>query len=237
MGVEDAGIYRLRTATDSTWAGQPAYGRRESVWQRLGHGLSALLRLVFPVVLLVSVLAACYLYLDTKLSILADARGSWLSLGHVLLPATFFLIALTNRRYGASYAFAQVALAVGAIVCTVVFGADSLRGLLPTHAEPTMRFAAAFGGAFFVASCVSILMFDGARGAHWWSAPLVGFLAAAFVFPAIFFPAAYAGTDEAPWLNHMIAYFGLMVGAAIVGLLPYWFLRRMVPPLSGFGGY
>lgn len=190
-----------------------------------------------PVLLLVSALSVCYVYLDTKLALLQDARGHWLSLGQALLPGAFFAIALTNRRYGPTYAFAQVVLALAAIAGVVVFAADSLRGLLAAHAVPTIRFATSFGVAFFIASFVSILIFDGARGPRWWMAPLFGLIAPAFVFVAIFFPAAYAGLGETDWLPHMFAFFGLMLGAAVLSLIPYWLLRGIVPPLSGFGGY
>lgn len=237
MGVEDAGIYRLRTASDAAWPAQVGYRRREGIWPRLSQGAGALLRLVVPVMLLVSALAGAYLYLDTKLPYFADGGITWLTVGHALVPATFFVVALTNRRYGASYAFAQVAVSMLVIVAALGFAADSLQGLIPAHAVPTMRFATAFGGAFFVTSFVSILMFDGARGPRWWTAPLTGFVAAALVFPAIFFPAAFAGTTDTLWIGHMLVFGGLMFGAAFAALIPYWLLRSMVPPLSGFGGY
>jgi uncharacterized PurR-regulated membrane protein YhhQ (DUF165 family) len=237
MGVEDAGIYRLRTASDAAWPAQVAYRKREGIWQRLSQGAGAMLRLVVPVMLLVSALAGTYLYLDTKLPYFADGGAAWLSVGHALVPATFFVVALTNRRYGASYAFVQVAVSIVVIVAALAFASDSLRGLIPAHAVPTARFAMAFGGAFFVTSFVSILMFDGARGPRWWTAPLVGLISAALVFPAIFFPAAFAGTTDTVWFNHMFVFGGLMFAAAFAALIPYWLLRSMVPPLSGFGGY
>ncbi len=237
MGVEDAaGLYRLRTASDAAWPAQ-AYRKRENLWQRAGSGLAAAARLIVPVLLLVSALAGTYLYLDTKLPYFADNGVAWLTLGHALLPASFFAIALTNRRYGASYAFAQVALSMIVVTIAIAVASDSLRVLVPAHAVPSTRFATAFGGAFFVSSFVSILMFDGARGPRWWTAPLVGFAAAALLFPAVFFPAAFAGTPDPLWVRHLFEFMGLMLGSAFVALVPYWLLRSMVPPLSGFGGY
>jgi uncharacterized PurR-regulated membrane protein YhhQ (DUF165 family) len=219
------------------WPVTASYRKRETVWQRLGLAFNAVGRLALPVVLLVSALAVCYVYLDTKLTAFADASGSWLSLGQALLPGAFFAVALTNRRYGPSYAFAQVVLALAAIAGAFAFGEDSLRGLLPVHAVPTTRFVASFGIAFLLASFVSILLFDGARGSRWWTAPLLGLMASAVVFAAIFFPAAYAGQGDAIWVQHMFAFFGLMLGGAMLSLIPYWILRGIVPPLSGFGGY
>jgi uncharacterized PurR-regulated membrane protein YhhQ (DUF165 family) len=219
------------------WPATASYRSPDTAWQRLGAALGALGRLVLPVLLLVSTLAVCYVYLDTKLTLLADSAGRWLSLGQALLPSTFFAVALTNRRYGPAYAFAQVVLAMLAIAGAVTLEWNSLRGLLPLHAEPTTRFVASFGAAFFLASFVSIVLFDGARGPRWWTAPLFGLMGPAFVFAAIFFPAAYAGLGDAAWVAHMFAFFGLMLGAAVLSLAPYWVLRGVVPPLSGFGGY
>ena len=238
MGVEDASLYRLRTAADAAWPSQAtAFRKREGIWQRLGVGAGVILRLVVPVLLLVSALAGAYLYLDAKLPYFADHGTAWLTLGHALVPVSFFVIALTNRRYGASHAFAQVAVSMVVIVAAIAVASDSLRGLVPAHAVPSMRFAMAFAAAFFVASFISIVMFDGARGPRWWAAPLVGLAAAALVFPAIFFPAAFAGTTDALWLRHMLIFGGLMLGSVFVSLIPYWLLRGIVPPLSGFGGY
>jgi uncharacterized PurR-regulated membrane protein YhhQ (DUF165 family) len=237
MGVEDAGLYRLRTASEAAWPQQVAFRKQESFWQKLGGSLTAVGRLVVPVLLLVSALAGTYLYLDTKLPYFADNGVAWLTLGHAILPAAFFAIALTNRRYGSSYAFAQLAVSMLAIVVAIAVAADSLRGLVPAHAVPSMRFATAFGGAFFVSSFVSILMFEGARGPRWWTAPLVGLATGAIAFSAIFFPAAFAGTPDPLWVGHLFVFMGLMFGSAFVALVPYWLLRSMVPPLSGLGGY
>ena len=236
-GIENAGLYRLRTASDIAWPATASYRKRDTFGQRLWTGLGAIGRLVLPVLLLVSALAVCYVYLDTKLTTFADTSGNWLSLGEALVPAAFFAVALTNRRYGPSYAFAQVVLAIMTIAVVVLFAANALRGLLPLHAVPSTRFVASFGVAFFLASFVSILLFDGARGPRWWTAPLLGLIAPAFVFAAIFFPSAYAGLGDMLWVQHMFAFFGLMLGAAVLSLIPYWVLRGVVPPLSGFGGY
>jgi len=224
------------------WPAQASYRRRESGWARLSAAVVALGRMVVPVLLLVSALAACYTYLDTKLVLLADTSGRWLTLGHLILPSTFFAVALTNRRYGPSYAFAQVVLALAVCAAAIVFAADSLRGLIPAHAEPSMRVATSFAVAFFLASFVSILLFDAARGPRWWTAPLLGLAAPALVFSSLFFPMAYAGaaaagTGDRLWFAHMLGYLCVMTAAAIVSLIPFWALRAIVPPLSGFGGY
>ena len=231
---EEARLYRLRSATDAAWPGTVAYKRRDSVWRGIGAFFSAIARLFLPVLMLVSAFAAIYLYLDTKLPLLSDE--SWLTVSHAIVPVSFFVIALTNRRYGASYAFAQVALSFAAVLGVVFFMPGAFAGLLSPAIEPTARVAGAFGVSYFLASFLSIIMFDGARGPRWWTAPLLGLLSASLVFAAIFYPAAYGGT-HVPWAHEMVVYGWLTLVAAVIALVPYWLLRAMVPPLSGFGGY
>src|SRR5262249_1066455 len=155
-GVDDASLYRLRTATDTTWQGSVAFKRKDSVWHRIGAAFRATGRLVLPVLLLVSTLAALYLYLDTRLGLLEGPDGARLTIGHAILPGTFFVVALTNRRYGATYAFLQVLLAGALFVAAFLTRPDELQGLLPPSVSPGLRVGSAFGVAFFLASFLSI---------------------------------------------------------------------------------
>jgi hypothetical protein len=143
---------------------------------------------------------------------------------------------LTNRRYGPAYAFALVVAAAALIIATLILAGDRMLQFVPQDTVPAMREAIGFGAAFFVASLVSIVVFDGTRGAHWWTAPLFGFVTAAVFFAWVFYPVTYAGTG-APWLDHALVYAAVLAGEGILLLLPYWTLRRIVPPISGFGGY
>jgi uncharacterized PurR-regulated membrane protein YhhQ (DUF165 family) len=161
---------------------------------------------------------------------------TWLTASHLLIPTGFFCVFLTNRRYGPAFAFAQVVVSAIVIVAFLVFTGGALNRFLPLDAIPPVREAAAFCGAFFAASFVSIIVFDGARGPNWWTAPLFGFLSAAIVYATAYFAALLAGTD-ATWLNHAVQYMGILAGEGILLLIPFWLLRRMVPPMSGFGGY
>lgn len=235
----DSGLYRLRGAADVALHGPASYRRQISVWRRLGAVFAALGRMFLPVLMLLGAFAATYLYLDTaapfRLAV-PTLGSSSLTVGHLIVPLSFFVIALTNRRYGATYAFAQVAIALGLAVATFLFQGDALRASLPVAEQPSPRILAAFAGAFLLASMVSILVFDGARGPRWWTAPLLSLLAAAIVFTGIFAPLGYAGTGTA-WIDPALNYGALLAGAAVVLLVPYWMLRAMVPPLSGFGGY
>jgi uncharacterized PurR-regulated membrane protein YhhQ (DUF165 family) len=213
-----------------------AYGRREGIWFRIGSAVRAVARLVMPVLLLLASFAAIYLYLDTPATSLAGSvDGHWLTMGHLLVPVSFLCVHLTNRRYGPAYAFAQVVLALAASVAFVVLVAPALAPYVPVRTVPDLRVAAAFGGAFFVASFVSIVVFDGARGPRWWMAPLLGMLASVVTFGLVFYPAAYAGNED--WPHRMAVHLEFLAGLAVLSLVPYWVLRGFVRPLPGYNGY
>jgi uncharacterized PurR-regulated membrane protein YhhQ (DUF165 family) len=213
-----------------------AYGRREGVWYRIGAGLRAVTRLFLPVLMLLASFAAIYLYLDTPATnVVGSADGHWLTMGHLLVPLGFLCVHLTNRRYGPAYAFVQVVLALAASAAFVAFVAPGLAPYVPVRTVPDLRVAAAFGGAFFVASFISIVVFDGARGPRWWMAPLLGMLTAVVIFGLVFYPVAYAGIGD--WPHRMAVYLGFLAGFAVLSLVPYWILRGFVRPLPGYNGY
>lgn len=202
---------------------------------RLMAVLTALLHLVMPVLLLTALGAAALLYGDRPVTWLGTANAQWLTLGHLALPLTFFAIQLTNRRYGAIYAFAQTVLAwsLGAAAVSV---AESDVALLMGHALPARNEIVAFGAALFFAHLFSVFVFDRTRGPRWWSAPLQSTLWGSVMFCLIAFPAAYLGTDVA-WSAEMVTYICILAVSALILLVPYYALRKLVPPLSGFGGY
>lgn len=197
--------------------------------------LTAALRLVVPVILLLTTFAASYLYNDVKLSTL-HIPADGLTLGYLLLPTTFFAIQLTNRRYGPGYAFAQAV--AGWVLAGAILAAawNYLRlGTLP-NPFPDLRSFSSFAAALFLAQTISIIVFDGARGPRWWTAPFLSSIWGAAVFCLIAYPAAYAGTSY-PWLREMLINLGLMSAMSVVLVIPYWLLRPLVRPLPGFGGY
>jgi uncharacterized PurR-regulated membrane protein YhhQ (DUF165 family) len=229
------GPYRLRGASDTVWPSQ-GYSKREGIGARLGDTLAATTRMILPVIFLCMSIAAMYLYMDRTLPYFADAQGRWLTVSHLLLPLAFLAVHLTNRRYGPSYAFAQIVISLALCSAIVMFGSEQLRQFLPTAVVPSLREGASFAGAFFVAGFLAIIAFDGARGPRWWIAPLLASLIGGLTFVLIFYPATYAGTGT-EWTNHMVINSAILVVAAVVGIVPYWFLRRAIPPLPGFGGY
>lgn len=227
------GPYRLRTVGDTPWGTPYGYGRKVSLGRKAGAGLAVVGRMVFPVLALMACVAAIYLYRDMPVRLFGI---SWLSAAHLLVGIGFFCVFLTNRRYGPACAFAQVVVTSLLVVGALVFGKDTLGAAFPLATIPSVREAAAFGAAFFGASFVSIVVFDGARGPYWWAAPLLGFLSTAIIFPLLFFPAAFAGTG-APWIGHTFVFIGVLAGEGIALLVPFWILRSMVPPAGGLGGY
>jgi hypothetical protein len=122
------------------------------------------------------------------------------------------------------------------VAILAVFARKVVLLAFPPETVPPMREAAAFGAAFFAAAFVSTVVYDGARGANWWTAPLFGFLAIAIVFPLVFFPVSYLGMNTS-WFDHALEYAALIACEGIVLLIPFYILRRIIPPLPGFGGY
>ena len=157
-------------------------------------------------------------------------------MGHLVVPLTFFAIALTNRRYGAGYALAQTVLAwlIGAppslvrgpAICRLLAGRAAAAG----ERDRRLR------RRLFVAQMFSVLVFDRTRGPRWWTAPFHALLWGGLLFCLIAFPPTYLGTPS--------------TGSGGLSSMPgSWPRRRcccwcrigccgaMVPPQSGFGGY
>ena len=154
----------------------------------------------------------------------------------MLLPATFLVVQLTNRRYGPDYAFAQIVVALVLCAAVAALGPDFVRHVLPAVAVPSAREVTAFSGAFMAASYLSNVAFDGARGPRWWSAPLIGSLVSSVAFALLYYPLAYAGTDV-DWGQHLTLHAGILIAVSLLGLIPYWLLRAVIRPLPGYGGY
>ena len=246
-GVFEAGLSagRRRGATIGSGADYDEdglYGPRDANRQRaaepqsaVSRAITAVARLVVPIVLLLTTFIASYLYNDTTLASLGMAVDG-LTLGAVLLPTAFFASHLTNRRYGPGYAFWQIVATwlIAAALFTVA------RKYLGTSALPvpfaTARLAWTFLAALFSAEVVGVVVFDAARGPHWWSAPLFASLWAGAVFCLIYYPAAFLGTGSA-WVTEFLIHLALMAAMAVLLAIPYWLLRAIVRPLPGFGGY
>jgi uncharacterized PurR-regulated membrane protein YhhQ (DUF165 family) len=228
------GDSQQRSAVVSWSAYDPTLTWRASYWP---HDVLVMVsRLYFPISFLTLSLAAIYYHLDRTLPVLADHQAPWLTLGHVLLPATFLLVQLTNRRYGPDYAFAQIVISLALCDVVAALGPDFGLDLLPAVTVSSAREVIAFSGAFMAAGYVSTLAFDAVRGPRWWTAPLIGSLVSSLAFALLYYPIAYAGSG-AFWYQHMTVHAGILVEVSILCLFPYWLLRAVIRPLPGFGGY
>lgn len=192
-------------------------------------------RLAVTTTVLVAWVIGEFLYRGSALDLHGVGAG-WLTLAHLLVPAGFFCVFMTNRRYGPGYAFAQVIAAGAAVIGFALFAGSDFNAVMPLDTVPPLREAAAFGMAFFLASLISITVFDAARGRYWWTAPFFGFLSAAVLFAGVFFPVNYAGSNGG-WLMNGAVYMAILAAEGLALLIPFWALRRIVPPVSGFGGY
>lgn len=228
--VANYGSRRLRNPTDVIGRAHVAGLTRPNRPGAMTRAIIAVLRLVLPVAFLLLAGAACVIYSNAPAAGLGSFAGRPLSIGLALLPVTFFVVQLTNRRYGAPYAFGQVVIA-WALALTAM---PSLAAYISPAPEP--RVVAAFGAALFLSQLMSVVLFDRLRGPTWWKAPFVALLTGGIVFCLIAFPAAFIGTDR-NWSREMFNFMELAAAAAVLLLIPYGFLRSRIPPLSGLGGY
>jgi hypothetical protein len=233
------GAYRLRRTGDAVWPPRErAYGGQdESIWRKIAWAGLAFCRLILPVTLLLTLLGAAYLYSDTYLPLDGvTARNPLLAVSDLILPMAWFAIHLTNRRYGAGYAFAQLVAALAIGTSIVLFNPGDVDHWIDVSPMLTMRAVIAFGGAFLLANVIAILFFDGARGPRWWTAPLIASFTAALVFSAVYYPAAFAGVNL-PWTDAAMTHFMVFAGESLALLLPYFLLRKAMRPLPGLNGY
>ncbi len=225
----------MSDASVSGLSGVHAGGRDESLGSRIVGVIGAGFRLIVPVLLLLVTGAAAFLYSNIAVTWITGPGEHWLTMGQVLLPLSFLAVHLTNRRYGPAYAAAQVvgAWIVGAFAFQAAYGQVAS---LAHVALPSARETVGFGLGLLLAQLSAVFVFDRTRGPRWWSGPLFASLWGAAVLCFVAYPAAYAGTDV-DWVNHMFVNLWLAVGAAVVLLIPYWAIRPIVQPLSGFNGY
>jgi len=229
--IADAGLRVGRAAEFVEGARLPA-AHEPGVFQRIGHGLGALARLVVPVLLLATLGGASFVYAGTPSPLTIQP---WLNLGLVVLPLTFLAVHLTSRRYGMAYAFAQLVLTYAAGISLAFLGQDQVRFVLGEQ-HAALREIAGFAAGLFFANVIAIFLFDRLRGPRWWHAPLFASLFGGIVLSLIAFPVSYAGTGI-DWGSRMLDYMALTSVAAALLIVPYWLLRPLVPPRPGYGGY
>ena len=210
-------------------------GRDESWGARAAATVGAALRLIVPILLLLVSGAAALLYSNIAATWVTGPNDAWLGMGQVLLPVTFLAVHLTNRRYGPAYAFAQVlgGWVLGFFAYQTFQAQIAQFGAITLPAE---REVLGFGLGLLLAQLSAVFVFDRTRGPRWWSGPLFASLWGALVLCLVAYPASYAGTGT-DWINHMFVNMWIAAAAGVALLIPYWALRPIVQPLSGFNGY
>ena len=229
--------YRLNPGQDAAWPPvERAYGGAvETPGQRALEVFLLILKLLVPVLLLLTLLLAVYLYADAAIAagdLYGPTRGVPLTIADLVLPGCWTIIHLTNRRYGPAYAFAQLAAALCLAAAIGLGNPGDIDHWLPPLPALTWRGVLAFFAAFGIANFVAIVAFDAARGPRWWSAPLAASAIAAFVFSGLYYPLAFGDAPRSA-LVHFLLY--LAEGVAL--LAPYYLLRPAMRPLNGMNGF
>jgi uncharacterized PurR-regulated membrane protein YhhQ (DUF165 family) len=235
--MRSPGSYRLNRGQDAAWPpAERAYGGAvETRWQRAQDAALLILKLLVPVLLLLTLLLAVYLYADAAIAagdLYGPTRGVPLTIADLVLPGCWTIIHLTNRRYGPAYAFAQLAAALCLAAAIGLGNPGDIDHWLPPLPALTWRGVLAFFAAFGIANFVAIVAFDAARGPRWWSAPLAASAIAAFVFSGLYYPLAFGDAPRSA-LVHFLLY--LAEGVAL--LAPYYLLRPAMRPLNGMNGF
>ncbi len=91
----------------------------------------------------------------------------------------------------------------------------------------TPRVALASGSAFLVAQLLDIQIFNRLREGTWWRAPFASSFIASAVDTALFFALAFAGTGL-PWVTWGLGDYGVKVLMAVIMLIPFFGLLRVV---------
>ncbi len=211
--------------------------------ERAKIALRSVLRLILPVVSLLLVLVVSYFNMDrfvTGLDFFSAEQwslnpGYWLTWGHLVLPLAFLMASLTNRRFGQSYAFAQVLMAWVGVGLITAAAYDRWDVLYVESPFPPMQISVAFMVAFVTAQLAQVAIFDKTRGRTWWGAPLFSTLWASLVYVVIFHTMAAWGNGQ-PWMDTMMVDFVIKAVLAVALLLPYFLLRRRIKSLPGYGG-
>ena len=207
--------------------------------------LTAIGQSILPVLFLLASLAAAWFaraepatdfrFLQQFHPSLDPAEGDWLNWGVLLLPACFFVLNLTSRRYGPARAFGSVVCA-SVMIGGGIYWAMSQGVIVSFEREiAPVRLACIFAGALIVGQIICIWLFDRLRGIPWWEAPLVSALMGGLGFTLLFHAGASDEWGEAAW-PRLAVLGGVQLIWALGQLLPTAMLRRAIRPMPGFGG-
>ena len=135
------------------WDVPPGRPRRrqspfERVLRRVLAGVTAVFRLIVPMSLLMVLLGTIYLYADVPWlpPFLSSDLTGFFTAGDAIIPLPAFSIQLTGRRYGPSYATAQLLVALGLLLAISIANPPQIHQWLTDLPLGDMRTVAAFAG-------------------------------------------------------------------------------------------
>lgn len=205
--------------------------------------LTAIIRLILPVIALCAAFALSFCLRDEPVPELARLRevdplldpSGWINWGFLVLPLIFFILNLSSRRYGAALTL-TAALLAWLVLGGGIFWAVR-EGLISSFEREIAPYAvaASFVGAMVVGQLVNILLFDWLRGIPWWKAPFLAALVGGVVF-AVVFNTRPAMVWDAELGGRLVVEAAIQFTWALAQLLPTAMLRRAIRPLPGFGG-
>jgi uncharacterized PurR-regulated membrane protein YhhQ (DUF165 family) len=147
-------------------------------------------------------------------------------------PISFLITDLTNRHFGPDRARKVVV-------------AGFFIGVILSFALATPRIALASGLAFLFGQLLDIGVFNRLRRLSWWRAPLIGSVVGSAVDTALFFSIAFYGIEAMSvpvqffgaitmplWVSLGTTDFLVKVAIALVALLPYGALLKVVTPVE-----
>jgi hypothetical protein len=238
----DVGPYRLRRDQDAVWPPKNrAYGgESENLREKLAEPALMAARLALPVALLITLLGAAYLFTDAFLLLPGAPKAvqnAMLAVSDLIVPMAWFSIHLTNRRYGAAHAFAQLLAGLLIVTLVALFNPGDIDNWTNNNPAISWRAMLAFQGSFLFANFIAIVFFDAVRGTRWWTAPLAASFTASLVFSAVYYLAAFAGDDVVTWTDSALVHFAVFFAESVVLLVPYFLLRPAMRPTQGMNGY
>ena len=238
----DVGPYRLRREQDALWPPKNrAYGGEvKTLWQTLAYPLLMAARIALPTLLLVILLGAAYLYTDAFLlwhTAPRTIQNAMLAVSDLIVPMAWFSIHLTNRRYGAAHASAQLIAGLVIVTLIALVNPGDIDHWTNNNPAVSWRAMLAFQASFLLANSAGIVFFDAERDARWWPAPLAASLAASLVFSAVYYPAAFAGDAVISWVDSAVVHFVVFLAESGMLLAPYYLLRPAMRPIEGMNGY
>ncbi len=192
-----------------------------------------------PALVLFAVMAVGYAYRDVPFTYVDEylpSTSTWLPLGAVAVPASFFIVHLMNRRYGAVLALIQIGLAWTMVAMAALGPALNMPWEIQNLLEVPPNVALGMAASLAFAQAAAAITFAGARSWRWWTAPFNGSSWGSAVFALTFFPATQMMTGF-EWPAHMATFFLLSLAASVALLIVYWLARPVIDPLPGLGGY